>query len=558
MTEITFLPSGKKITVGTGETILQASEKAGVMIEAPCGSCGTCLKCKVRIDPEHLQSVSEKRGHRLSGKEKAEGFVLACQTVVHGDITVHVPEAADDRSLKILSDGESFRYGISPAFTKKYDPASDVTGLFYEGTSVGLEPGDTERTLYGIVVDIGTTTLVVSLIDMTDGSEKGSVSSLNPQAKIGQDVLSRIRHASEEKGLSELHGMFIDELNRSIDALAAAHGVNRSGIYEIIFSGNTCMLHLAVRENPASLGKYPFIPVEKGHSRRHASDLGIHASPYAVVYLPPNISAYVGADITSGILATALGDKKGSVLFIDIGTNGEMALAVNGGISATSTAAGPAFEGMNIEFGMRAANGAVESFDIADDGQRVSVGVIGETAPTGICGSGLLDIAGELVAHGIVNKQGKFVKPDQTAFPPEIAGRFIERDGKTCFRIDGDIVITQKDIRQIQLAKGAIRAGIEFLMKNGCIESSGVTEVLIAGSFGYHLKTKSLFNIGLLPKEFDGRVRMVGNTSKTGGLAFLLNSSFRGKMADLVGKIDVIELSNCKDFDRVFIETLSF
>ena len=557
MPNVTFNPGNISVEVEPGTTILDAARKAGVAIESPCNKAGTCGKCSVQLDTASLAHITHMGGHALSSDAAARGYVLSCQTAVLGDITVRIPAAQKNRTLKILSDGESFDFGVDPAVTKIHVKEKNTTNVLVMGVHAGEEHGDTASSRFGVVVDIGTTTLVTSLVELASGQELSSVSALNPQATLAQDVLSRIKYASDAPGLDTMHSMFIGELNRMIGEITRSADVSPLNIYETVFSGNTCMLHLAVRINPASLGKYPFVPECSGGVSVPAKDLGIGISPFGLVYLPPVISAYVGADITSGILASQLYDEKEPVLFIDIGTNGEMALSSEGKIHATSTAAGPAFEGMNIEFGMRAAQGAIESFDIDDEG-NANHATIGNAEAIGICGSGLLDIVGELAAHGIIDRQGKFVSPESAALPESIKARLQRRDGKLCFHITDTVLISQKDIRQVQLAKGAIRSGIECLIQDSGVATEGIGKVLIAGSFGYHLKTKSLFNLGLLPRQFDGKVRMVGNTSKSGGHAFLTNRSLREKMSGIVKDVAVIELANRKDFDRIFIEQLGF
>jgi uncharacterized 2Fe-2S/4Fe-4S cluster protein (DUF4445 family) len=264
----------------------------------------------------------------------------------------------------------------------------------------------------------------------------------------------------------------------------------------------------------------------------------------------------VGADITSGILASALDKKTGTTVFIDIGTNGEMVLAKDGRLAASSTAAGPAFEGMNISCGMRASQGAIESFSIADD--VVSYTVIGDDAITGICGSGLLDIAGELVRTGVIGRNGRFTNPDSETIAPALLKKIRSHDGKNAFFITDTVYLSQKDIRQIQLAKGAIRCGIEMLLAHFNMAACDVDTLEIAGSFGYHLNEASLLNIGLLPPAFAGKTAFVGNTSMSGATAFLLNTGFRSQMADLVKTIDVVELANDESFEKNFITYLSF
>jgi uncharacterized 2Fe-2S/4Fe-4S cluster protein (DUF4445 family) len=234
-----------------------------------------------------------------------------------------------------------------------------------------------------------------------------------------------------------------------------------------------------------------------------------------------------------------------------------MVLGRSGRLRATSTAAGPAFEGMNISCGMRASRGAVEFFDIAEDG-AISVKTIGGAPAAGICGSGLLDIVGELVDHGVIGGNGRFVDAEKAVLPSLLKERLVKREGKVAFRVTEDLFLSQKDIRQVQLAKGAVRAGIEFLLQDTGIGAGEVDRVLIAGAFGYHLQEKSLLRLGLLPREFAGKIDFVGNTSKSGGQAFLLNRGFRDEMTAVVKDIEVIELANFPDFDKVFVRCLSF
>jgi len=557
MAQVKFYPDNKIVTVEEGTTILQAARKIGVVIESPCNGIGTCGKCKVKLDEVSINHVSSAGTHQLSRAEAAEGYVLACEARVMGDIKVEVLSSQQNNTLKILSKGQSFEIEIDPLIKKEYLKEKNITRIFTQEKELGIEPGDTTQRNYGIVVDIGTTTLVASLIDLNNGAEIASASSLNPQARYAQDVLSRIKLASEENGLEILYSELIREINAMIHKVTHGSGIDRENIYEIIFSGNTCMLHLASNTNPESLGRFPYTPRVKGAKYFNASEHQINISKFGLVYLPPIISAYVGADITSGILASQLHKKKGIILFVDIGTNGEMVIGLEGKLLATSTAAGPAFEGMNITHGMRAGEGAIEFFEV-DEGGRVEFKVIGGGKATGICGSGLLDIIGDLVANGVINKNGKFVDPETEELPASLRKRLVKQDGKLVFKITEEIILSQKDVRQVQLAKGAVRTGIEFLLRNKGIKACDVDKVLIAGSFGYYLRTKSLINIGLLPREFEGKIDFIGNTSKSGGQAFLLNRHYRKQMEKMVKEVEVLELANYKDFDKVFVQSLMF
>jgi uncharacterized 2Fe-2S/4Fe-4S cluster protein (DUF4445 family) len=280
--------------------------------------------------------------------------------------------------------------------------------------------------------------------------------------------------------------------------------------------------------------------------------LGLRISPFGRIYFPPIISGYVGADITSGILASELHRQDKTILFVDIGTNGEIVLAHNETLTATSTAAGPAFEGMNISCGMRAAPGAIEKCRIEYNG-KVHIKTIGDIAPVGICGSGLIDIVGELLLYGIIQNSGRFISSVSN-----ISERLGQREGSMAFQIADDVYLSQKDIRQVQLAKGAIRAGIEALLRHKGLTPEKVDVVYIAGSFGYHLNPRSLVRIGLLPQTFFSKIEFLGNTSKTGGHAMLVNKEIRVVMQTVVRQVEVLELSLAEGFDTLFVECLNF
>ncbi|MDF2686624.1 MAG: Na(+)-translocating NADH-quinone reductase subunit [Clostridia bacterium] len=556
MPTVHFIDNNIDIEVLKGSTVLEAAKAARVLIESPCNAMGTCGKCKVMLSSSSLKNVIQEDGmHKINAEEKEKGIVLSCQTRIYGDIDVKIIEKNKNKTLKIVSEGQSFDFEIKNYITKSFD--GEKTLIFSNISKIGEEPGNTTKNNYGLAIDIGTTTLVVSLIDIKTGKELYSVSAINPQCYSAQDVLSRIQLATAPEGLEKMYRDITDKINDMISEIEENTGVNRKYIYEVIYSGNTTMIHLAANINPKPLGKFPYNPVIYGGNNISAKDNGIDISPFGEIYLPPVISAYVGPDITSGILASQLDKKPGTTLFIDIGTNGEMVIAKNGALFATSTAAGPAFEGMNISYGMRAAEGAVEYFEIDEDSQII-IKTIGNAEPVGICGSGLLDIIGELVRVGVIGSNGKFTDPEKGCFCNEIKTRLILQEGKLCFKVTENVFLTQKDIRQVQLAKGAVRSGIEALLESQKVAASEVDRVEIAGSFGYHLREKSLINLGLLPPEFCGRVKFIGNTSKSGAIAFLLNYNFRDEIKETVKKIGIIELSNKDNFEKLFVKCLSF
>lgn len=555
MVDINFILQNKTASVPEGTTILEAARQAGVVIESPCDGIGTCGKCKVLVKDAPGGSLRfDAAPHSLSSEDMAKGYVLACQAHVHGSLEVAYENTkSQNKTLKILSEGKSFAYQIKNNIQKTFDGQKTV--VLAGGMQAGTEEGDTSASLYGCSIDIGTTTLVVALVDLITGEETASKSALNPQSLQAQDVLTRIKLASSPEGLEKMYRDVTDEMNRMIGAVAKKAGVSRRHIYEVVYSGNTTMIHLACNVNPYSLGRYPYTPEITGGNGIPADMLDI--SPYGLVYLPPIISAYVGPDITSGVLASQLHKTKGTTLFIDIGTNGEMVIAKDGKLSATSTAAGPAFEGMNITYGMRAGMGALELFEILEDGE-IKTSTIGNVAANGICGSGLLDIVGELVRVGAIAPNGKLVPPDKGNYPAQVKERMTQVEGKLCFEAAAGVYLTQKDIRQVQLAKGAVRAGVEALLKSLDITAEDVGRVEIAGSFGYHLRAASLINLGLLPREFVGKIDFVGNTSKTGGKAFLLNTDLREEMSQVVREIEGVELANRPGFDKIFVAALNF
>lgn len=556
MVKVNFITNNKSVEVEKGTTILEAAKRIGVVIESPCNAVGVCGKCKVKVVSGNLKDIIQDGEHHLSEEEKSEGFVLSCQAKVMADVDIELESKNSNKTLKILNHGHSFHIELDNYINKKYKE-DNKTYIYAREELIGEEEGDTTALSFGVVVDIGTTTLVASLVNINTGEELYSVSALNPQSIHAQDVLSRIKFASDEEGLEAMYSGIIKELNSMLEKITKETGVDKKYIYEVIFSGNTCMIHLASNTNPYSLGKYPYTPQIEGGSYLEAKVHNLKISEIGLIYLPPIISAYVGPDITSGVLATRLQDKKGTTLFVDIGTNGEMVIGKDGNLSATSTAAGPAFEGMNITYGMRAQRGAIEYFNIEEDGS-IEVKTIENEKAVGICGSGLIDIVGELVANKVIGKNGKFVSKEASDLPEELKKRLVKLDGKTAFEISEGVFLTQKDVRQVQLAKGAVRSGIEFLIRDKEVEADKVDKIQIAGSFGYHLRAKSLINIGLLPKEFEGKIEFVGNTSKSGGHAFLVNKNYRAEMEKLVKEIEVVELSKGEDFDKIFIKCLSF
>jgi len=547
MPTVNFINQQLKADVPEGTPLVTAARTAGVTIETPCNGVGTCGKCKVRLaEKSQLENIEIHGSHpSLTEAEIQDGYILACQAKVKGNIDILYNEkTAENLNVRIISSGHTFDYAIKSFITKKTDGKN--TKVFGGEKLLGTEDGDTENQMYGIALDIGTTTMVAELYSLTDGKLLASESMLNPQSAYAQDVLSRIQFAKGENGLTTLYEAFLKAFGVLRDSIVNTAQIDPKYIYEVVFSGNTAMLHLATNTDPSPLGKYPYLSNVKGGESIPAAELGI--SNFGLVYLPPIISAFVGADITSGIFISKLKERKGKTLFIDIGTNGEIVMANNGRLAATSTAAGPAFEGMNIACGMRAAPGAVEQFAIDENG-GFSFKTIGGSKATGICGSGLLDITGELVRTKVIEKTGRFAKANPL---------LKDHNGKPAFFITDEVFLTLQDVRQVQLAKGAIRSGITALLNSLGIGAGDIDEALIAGSFGYHLSESSLLNIGLLPPELQGKIKFLGNTSQSGAAAFLLNADFRKTIPTIIDGVEKIELANTPHFDELFVQSLGF
>lgn len=549
MPVVNFVTEGRRVEVAEGTTLLEAGRRAGVLVEAPCAGEGTCGKCTVRVSAASRAGVIPTGRHRL----QEQGFVLACDTRVAG--SVEVETLPREEGLRVLAWGADVEAAVDPFVTREYVSAEDVTRVFGGDRLLRSVPGDQRRPSSGVAVDIGTTTLAAALVDLGSGRQLAVRSELNPQAAYGQDVLSRIKLAGDPAGLELLHDTVSRAIARLVRGVAADSGIALSAIDEVVYCGNPCMLHLAVGVDPSPLGRFRYASRLRGDQHVAARDRRIGV-PDAPIYLPPILSGYVGADITAGLVATGLPTLPGTSLFIDIGTNGEMVVARDGRLAATSSAAGPAFEGMNVSSGMRAAEGAIEAVTLAPDG-ALSCDVIGGGAATGICGSGLVDLVAALVERGVLLPTGRFRDAAAIGAAP-LRERLETRDGKRVFRVTGAVSLTQGDVRQLQLAKAAIRTGVDFLLRAAGVDEAAVDRVLVAGGFGYHLRPAALVTVGLLPAAFAGKIQLVGNSSLSGGRAFLVSRGTREAMRELAPRVELVDLPACADFERHFVGRIGF
>lgn len=585
-----------------GNHLLDILQSNGMVIESPCGGKGTCGKCKVQIIQGLINALTAEELKYLTDEEIDQGIRLSCLVIPLGDLTVKLVHKKHVKH-QILADGYMPELEINPVIAKKVydltkptlennlsyqdllevfldapilsgDPSllrslpeilkeEQVTAVYAGNELIGLEPGDTRGEMYGIAVDIGTTTVVLSLVDLSGGREVASETAINPQKEYGLDVLSRIDFVRrKENGLKVLQSAIIDCLNQLTAELCRKNNVLPESIYEITIAANATMMHLLLGVDTASIGKAPFATVFSKHQNFAAAALGLNLSPFARLYCLPSVSSYIGADIVAGVVVSQLKETHKNVLFIDMGTNGEIVLSKAGQLSSCSCAAGPALEGMNISCGMRASEGAIEGVEINDN--EINLKVIGEAGPVGVCGSGILEAISEVSRVGLMAKTGRLKKKAELQSDEKLqglAGFLLEEEGKRKVMIASTvktIAITQGDIRQVQLAKGAILSGFYALLDLMEITMEDLDEVIIAGQFGKHLSVDSLVGIGIIPGELRDKIRYIGNSSKTGALMCLLSGEVREEMERIAKDICYYELSTMEGYERLFTRCLNF
>lgn len=504
---------------GSGMTILDFLRENNICLNAACNGLGICGKCKIKI--ENLKAFESER-KVLGDKDIAAGYRLACMhSVDECDKEIILKDFKESTGSVVLVDG--------------FIPKFSHTNICDK---------------YGIAIDIGTTTVAMELIDLSNAAIIAKASEINSQIAFGFDVMSRIAYTMENvDGLFKLQKSIVNTLNMLIDKLQADTG--KEDIAEITVAANTVMCHILLGESVEGLGKYPFSPVFTKSRSVAAFDIGIKSDTKVTTL--PHISGFVGSDIVAGVYASGLckGDK--NVLFIDIGTNGEMILKSGDKLLATSCATGPALEGMNISCGMRAGEGAIDNFCIEKN--SLSYTTVGNKEAVGICGSGVLAMVRELLKNSIINVRGAIdIEKLNKAYD------FIDFDksGKPFIKISDDIYFTSKDIRQVQLAKGAILSGILALVSKAKLELKDISKVYIAGQFGKYISVDSFFGVGLLPIEFFDKVEYLGNTALAGAYMALLDKCAIEDMSLLSNKTEFFELSRLDNYDRIFAKALRF
>ena len=525
---VIFKPEGRRISIHAGATVLEAAEQAGIILNTVCGGKGICRKCLVIIDPD--------------GQE-----VPACQHHIQNDLTVTIPPASRFFEQKILAEGLDIQAKIQPDVYKKYLKISSNGKVF------------------GLAVDIGTTTVVAKLVDMTDGQCLATQADLNGQMKYGDDVISRIHYAETGEKSAELQKLIVDGLNNLTEKLCEQVCIEPEDIYEACVVGNTTMNHIFLKFPVTGLGQAPYKAFNLEARDHSPQTLGVRMNAAGNIHTAANIAGFVGADTTAVALATDVGSIDEQTLIVDIGTNGEIVLGTGDKLYAASCAAGPALEGARITCGSRAMTGAIEAV-VVNEGD-IDSDVIGGGPANSIRGSALIDAAAVLLDLGIVNATGRFVGPErlQGRLSPTILSRIIEYKGQPAFVLADDssrggqkVFLTQADIRQLQLAKAAIRAGIRLLQKKVGIEDSDIKQIFLAGAFGNYIRRESALRIGLLPDVPAERIHFVGNAAGSGAQMILLSRHWRKLAEELASRIEYVEIADEPEFQTVFAEEMRF
>jgi uncharacterized 2Fe-2S/4Fe-4S cluster protein (DUF4445 family) len=601
-----FTPGGKAVRVPPGVTLFDAASWNGIAIDSTCGGHGTCKKCRVRITGGSVPA-SPLDGRAFSPDELRDGWRLACRVITQADLEVDVPPLTT--RPKAATVGVGRQVILRPAVQKRYlelaepslaDQASDaervlaalddlevtvplpllrtlgstlraadyrVTAVIVDDLLIAVEPGDTTGLLYGIAFDLGTTTVVATLLDLATGTPAAVASMLNKQQPFGADVITRISSVMlDPANLDRLTGLARQSMNELAAEVCAEAGVDAAHVYEVAVAGNATMTHLALGIDPEPLGVAPFILAARLLPEVTATDLGIDVHPQARAMMFPAFGAYVGGDITAGLLAAGMNRDARVRLFIDIGTNCEIVLGNRDWLIATAAPAGPAFEGAAIRCGMRAADGAIETVAVTPAG--LQLGVIGDVEPVGLCGSGLVDAVAALVGIGLLDPSGRFIPEDQAAeLAPALAGRLTMRGAERIFvlawlgspgDVEHSIYLSQRDVRELQFAKAAIATGWNILLEEAGLPPREVQQVLLAGSFGSYLSPSAAIRLGLVPALPVPRIVSAGNVAGEGAKMALLSLRERAGALALLDEVRYVELSDRADFNDAFVEQLAF
>jgi uncharacterized 2Fe-2S/4Fe-4S cluster protein (DUF4445 family) len=592
-----FQPDGTDVRVPSGTPIFDAASWNGVAIDSTCGGHGTCKKCKVRIEDGDVP-VSSVDPRAFSPDELRDGWRLACRAEARGDLVVHVPPLQTRPKAALVGVGRHVI--LRPAVQKRHlvldepsleDQRSDVqrvldaledleprvelsvvrtlgktlraamfdvTAVVCDDLLIAVEPGDTTTRRFAIAFDLGTTTVVATLLDLETGQPAAVRSMLNRQQPYGADVISRVSATMlDDEALGALETRAHETLAELTAEVCEEAGVDPAEVYEIVVVGNVTMTQLALGIDPEPLSMAPFIVAAHELPAATAADFGVAIHPRAPAVVFPSLGAYVGADIVAGMLATGLTRDTRLRLFIDVGTNSEIALGSHDRVLATAAPAGPAFEAAQIRCGMRAAEGAIEGVRVAGD--ELELQVIGDVEPVGLCGSGLVDCVAELVGAGLLDHSGRYV-PDETAaeIAPALAARLTKIGEERVFMLASGVYLSQRDVRELQFAKASIATGWQILLAELGVTVEDISQVLLAGSFGAYLSPASAVKIGLVPRMALPRIVSAGNVASEGAKMAALSVRERAEARSIVHEVEYVELSGRADFNDMFVDQLAF
>jgi uncharacterized 2Fe-2S/4Fe-4S cluster protein (DUF4445 family) len=599
-----FLPDGGEVRVPSGTPIFDAASWNGIAIDSTCGGHGTCKKCKVRIVSGDMP-LSTVDPRAFTTDELRDGWRLACRANARGDLVVEVPPlqtrpkaalvgvgrhvilrpAVQKRHLVLqeptLEDQRSDLQRVCDALDDLEPYASvemlrtlggtlrrshfDVTAVVIDDELIDVEPGDTTSRRFAIAFDLGTTTVVATLLDLDSGQPAAVRSMLNRQQPFGADVITRVSATMMDDGaLGQLQARAHETFAELTAEVLADAGVEPPEVYEITVCGNVTMMQIALGIDPEPLSMAPFTVATHDFPPTRAAEFGVALHPRASAYVFPSLGAYVGGDIVAGMLATGLTRDRRMRLFIDVGTNSEIALGSVDRVLATAAPAGPAFEAAQIKCGMRAADGAIEGIKVTADG--LDLEVIGDVEPVGMCGSGLVDAVAELVHAGLIDHSGRFIPDDDAAERfPGLCDRLTKIGEERVFVLHwrGDdpatsVFLSQRDVRELQFAKGSIATGWHILMREMGIEAADISQVLLAGSFGAYLTPLSAVRIGLVPRIALPRIVSAGNVAGEGAKIAALSLRERAEATSIVREVQYVELSGRADFNDLFIDQLTF
>ncbi len=515
-------PSGLRIAIDEQTTILDAIRMVGLQVSSECGGRGTCGKCRIILNP--APDITQVENQLLGKHDIDAGVRLACQHRIGSDTRAVIPHSST--AIKILSSGVS--------------SASD----FF--------PDEGHEGEFGIAIDLGTTTVVAYLLDLSNGHQIANSADLNPQVVFGEDVMSRIAYAmKDEKGRTLLKQRVLEKIDELSVLLCRTSEVSSDNLSRLVVVGNTAMHHLALGLNPSSLGLAPYEPQMRDAFTSNGREIGFKFAPDAEVYFAPNVAGFVGSDTLAFILSQRLDLVDDVVLGIDIGTNGEIVLSKRGELFCCSAAAGSAFEGATISHGMRGQDGAIEHLAIREIDDAPEISVIGGGAPRGLCGSAIVDTVAELLRNGLINAGGRMnasarVVDDTKAGLAYLVAGVGEHASKS------RIMFTQRDVRQVQLAKGAILAGTQILLQVANVGTEDIKAIFLAGAFGNYIDPSSALRIGLFPPVDLERIIPVGNAAGEGAKRLLVSKKSRKLVEQLRREINYYELATHDNFAGIF------